>query len=204
MTNYQLVNPYIDGKFNTVFSGNTPQDAAIKAWDSVSQYITNNVPKFAFTIERLNDKKLYHYVVKENVKKNTRLVDYAISELNLNLTDTQIQNFRKQSEKMRHGKNNNENDDADDQEGGHYCKRHKRHNCRHAVGDEDDDSSSSSDSDIYRQVQAMKYRQMPQPVVYWWYTPGLYNFESLYIPTFVVPLTPYIELDLSSAVFKWA
>jgi len=202
MTNYQLVNPYIEGKFNTVFSGNTPQDAAIKAWDSVSQYITNNVPKFAFTMERLNDKKLYHYVVKENVKKNTRLVDYSISELNLSLTDTQIQTFRKQSDKMRHGKSANKDaNDDDNQEGGHFCRRHKRMNCR--LTHDDDDSSSDSDSDIYEQVKALKYRQMPQPVVYWWYTPGLYNFESLYIPTFVVPLTPYIELDLSSAVFKW-
>lgn len=180
MTNFQLVNPYIEGDFKSVFSGKSSYDAAQKAWDSLSEHLTNNVPKFGFTLERMNDKKLVHFVVKENI--NDGLVDYKLIEHNVEMSDDEVSrlqdkvdNFRKQS-------------------GGRRKKR------------DDSDSESheldlSDSSEVYSKVMYNKYLHQSQPIVYMWYNPLVYRFDTLFIPTFTVPLTPYIEIELSSAYF---
>jgi hypothetical protein len=73
--------------------------------------------------------------------------------------------------------------------------------------DDDSDSSTTEDSDsVYDRVRLFKAKNTAQQqIAYWWYTPYLYRIdtivESVYIPTFAVPLMPYIEISMSSAFF---
>lgn len=187
MTNYQLVNPYIEGDFEKVYSGKKPLDAAEHVWGKLSGYITGNVPRFAFTIERMSDKKLFHFVVKEKVKGNkSSTVDFSLEELNVDLNKDVSKRFKTKCSELQ----------KKAQAGGKKKEKDE---------DEDDDSSSSSDSDdLYSSILHHKYKHMNQPILYWWYTPTLYDsvVESVYMPTFVVPLAPYVEIyPLSTALW---
>jgi len=185
MTNYQLVNPYIEGDFEKVYSGKKPLNAAEKAWNKLSGYVTGNLPRFAFTMERMSDKKLFHFVVKEKLRSSkSNTVDFSLDELSVKLDKNVTKSFKTKLSDLRKKAS---------QAGG---KRKK------------DDSDSSSDSDdeddLYSSILKHKYRHMNQPILYWWYTPTVYDtvLESVYVPTFVVPLAPYVEIyPLSSALF---
>lgn len=184
MPNFQLVNPYIEGDFKTIFSGKTSYDAAQKAWDGLSEHLTNNVPKFGFTLERMNDKKLIHFVVKENIKDG--LVDYKLIEHQVEMNDEEIKHLRDKINSFRH------------QTGGRKHKKDKKDK----DSESNDDSGSDSDSsEVFSKVKYNKYMHQSQPILYMWYNPLIYRFDTLFVPTFVVPLTPYIEIELSSAFF---
>jgi hypothetical protein len=173
MSNYKLINPYIEGSLVTTFSGASRLDAACSAWNNLSKYITNNVPKFAFTLENINDGQLYHFLVKESLSGNNA-ADFKISELDLVLNGNILKQFRNRIS-LKGG------------------RKHRRH---HKDKDEDDDesSSSSSTSEIFSAVRLNKVYSKAQPIVYWWYDPLIYEIDSIYIPTFVTPLVPYIEI----------
>ena len=61
-SNYKFVNPHIEGDFKNLFSGKNHIDAARIAWEKLSTNFTNNLPKFAFTLEKVGDGKLYHFL----------------------------------------------------------------------------------------------------------------------------------------------
>jgi hypothetical protein len=172
MANYRLINPCIEGDMKTTFSGNTPLDAAFGTWNAVSKYITNNVPHFAFTMENTKTGKMHHFAVKESLVGGGS-AEFDITEINKVSSANEkelkkrIASFEKSS--MRGG------------------KKHKKH-------DDDDDSSSSSSSEVFSALKLFKKRNQVYPIAYWWYDPLVYNFNSLYIPTFVAPLAPHIEL----------
>ena len=170
MSNYKLINPYIEGTMVTSFSGASQLDAACSAWNALSKYITNNVPKFAFTLEN-NDGQLYHFLVKESLSGN-RAADYKISEINLKLQQDAISQFKNRLS-MRGG------------------RKHKK---RHDDDDDESSSSSSTSEDIFSAIKLSKLYSKTQPIVYWWYDPLIYEVESIYIPTFVAPIVPYIEV----------
>lgn len=167
MTNYKLVNPRIEGSLKTVFHANDIMSAAKNVWDDLSQYITNNVPKFAFTLENSQSGKLHHFCVKEQLKGGSS-AKYNISEMSIKLTEKQLKEFKKKSQSAG-------------MKGG---KTHK--------DDDDDSSSSSSSSDVYSAIQLHNLYSRSQPIAYWWYDPWIYGFESVFIPTLY--LTPYIEV----------
>lgn len=66
MSNYKVINPYFEGSMNTSFSGSDAKEAAENAWLAMSKFMTNNVPKFAFSLENLNDGSVHHLVVKKH------------------------------------------------------------------------------------------------------------------------------------------
>ena len=182
MTKYQLINPYIEGTFERTYSGAKPIDAAETAWNKLSGYFTSNIPKFAFTMERTSDGKLFHFVVKEDVKKG--LVDFSIEKVNIKVPQKISKYFK---EKVKEVKTK--------QTGGKRKKKRK----------DDDDDSSSDSSDYYTKVFKHKYTHLGQPIAYWWYAPYLYYdvAPSLFVPGgWVYGLTPYVEISaLSSAFF---
>jgi hypothetical protein len=47
-------------------------------------------------------------------------------------------------------------------------------------------------SDCYKEVQTYKSSVTP-PLSYWWYDPGVYNLDSIFIPTFYPYVTPYLQ-----------
>ena len=58
-------------------------------------------------------------------------------------------------------------------------------------------SSSSSDSDSDDEYFNFgKYRRLTQPISFFYYTPSIYKVNSVFLPTFNVPLTPYVKLWL--------
>ena len=186
MTKYNLVNPCIGGSLNTQYGGKSHLEAAKNAWEDFSQYLVNSVPKFAFTLERSSDGKLYHFTVNEKIGGGKN-ASYSITELDVNLTPKQLSSLKSDY--------NNMQNKLDGQLGG---KKHRYHD-GDKKNEEDDSSSSSSDSDLANAIRLLKYKQQNQPIVYWWYNPLVYRTNDLYIPTFITPLSPYVHINLNSA-----
>lgn len=190
---YKLVNPYIDGSMNISFEGENGIDAANKAWDTISENLTNNVPKFAFSLEKVNDGTLQHFVVSEMLSGN-KDVSFSIDELSLGMTPIQEQVFKKLITESAEKRNS-----IQKQNGG-YRRRY-----------EDDDSSVSSSSsstsseekELYNKLRYMKIEadshKPVKKITYWWYNPTVYKLNNLYIPTFKVPLSPYVQLNTNSS-----
>lgn len=173
---YNLVNPYIKGGQTTSFVD--PSDA----WKSISKSFSNNVPKFAFSLERTSDKKLFHYSVKEEISE-AGVVTYKIKEMDLKLNDKNLKAFRGKLNNFINGKSTS----------GGKRKRHKREK-----KDEDDSSSSSSScsDNIFRKL-ANRNRFQNQPLMWWWYDPYIYQMDSFYVPTFVPSYYPYFQVSSS-------
>lgn len=167
---YTLVNPYIKGDFNCEFSGSSAIDAASECWSTLSEHFTNNLPKFAFTLQKGG--KLYHFNVKEDVDESG-LVNFNIKELK-NVSSNCESNF----------KNNLKS--AKSQSGGKKKKKK----------DDDDDSDSDSDEEkLYNRLRYERIKDSSNLIYYWWYYPNMYAYDVYYVPTFTYPLTPYIEVS---------
>lgn len=180
MPNYRLVNPYIEGEFKTLFDGQNVGDAANKAWSSLSKHFTNNVPQFPFTIEKVKDGKFHHFLVKEQV--NGDIVDYSIRPIKVKESSKQVKEFKKKLKEFDSGKT---------MLGG------AKHKSKHRHSDDDDSDSSSSSSDYDTGLTYMPYTYPEQPIVGLWYDP--FYCVPFYVPTFVAPLTPYVEIYMNSA-----
>lgn len=178
MPSYKLCNPVIKGEVKTTFSGKTGLEAANKAWSTLSKYLSNNVPTFAFTLEQSGG-KLLHFTVKE--KRNGKEASFNISEMKIKLDARKEKEFRNRLAKQAGGKKHKKRDD-----------------------DDEDDSSSSSDElngiiSPWSPVGLYSpYVASALPITYWWYDPYIYSLDSVYIPTFVYPLAPYIEVSTIS------
>jgi hypothetical protein len=183
MPKFQLINPYLKGDIDRTFSGKSQHDAAQNAWDSLSSHFTNNVPKFAFTLESVGDHSLHHFVVRERTRDNT--VNYTLEEL----SSPNQSILRKFTKKISQLKKNKTFSDSDSLAGG---KRKKTKKSKR------DDSSSSNDSDdeLYNRMKTMVNNPYSSPILYWWYSPLVYNLDYVYIPTFTSPLSPYVEIDI--------
>jgi hypothetical protein len=199
MSKYRLVNPIIGGKFNSVFDGKSHIDAAEDAWHSISKQVESNVPQFAFTLEREGDNKLFHYMVKELMSNNESgsKVNYSLNEINVKLNDSQLRTFR---DHVRTNQARLEHDD--DQSGGASKRRPNYRFDDSSSSDSDSSSSSSSDSeaDMLRSLKVKNAaKNMLQIQPFYWYTPVIYGFDTVYVPQLVQYSMPYIEINLSSA-----
>jgi hypothetical protein len=198
MPTYELVNPYIIGDMKKSFDADDSKTAANDAWGTLSQYITNNVPKFAFTMKNLQGGKLHHFVVKEKLRNKE--VDYSLKELKLTLSKSEEKAFVQHITKMAEDKKNKIS-------GG--SKKHKddKDDSPSESGSDSESSrssDSSSESDIYKKIRHFKNKN--QPLNYMWYSPIVYSkdgtLESVYLPSFTYPIVPYLEIGLSTLVFK--
>lgn len=181
MSEYQLINPYVEGSFNRSFKGKDVLDVANKVWEGISENITNNVPKFAFTLEKTSDKKLFHFIIKEIVTDGN--IDFSIEQLKLPNTQKSNKHLKAEVKKLLDRRNS--------QAGGKKKDKDKDKD------DDDDSSSSSSDEDIFNRVMQPSYINHGYPFTYWWYSPTIYELDRVYVPTFVSPLMPYVELSTS-------
>lgn len=175
MGKYQLVNPVIIGTFSNTYDATNPSNAAKKFWENLTsdnKYITGDIPKFLFTMKNENN-KLHHFMVKE--KLSGRHADYTISELNVNLPANKQKKFMNASEKVANKVQSG---------GGAKNKRY--------------DDDSSSDEDINDLFNYVRLKKAVRPITYWWYTPSIYNDPVLFTPSFVAPISPYIQLWLPS------
>jgi hypothetical protein len=179
MSNYQLVNPHIEGNFKKIFSGNKPIQAGKKAWDNLSHYFSNPLKEFHFSLERLNDKKLYHFGVKEQM--NGSRIDYTIKQMKLeeNSDNKALKAFRQKLNEVQNG-------------GRHNGGKHDDDSSSSSSSDSSSSSSSSDDKLLYKH-----YTNVEQPIVYWWYDPYIYKINRVHMPCFLWPLTPAVELSLT-------
>lgn len=183
VNSYQLVNPYIAGKFKTAIKANNSHEAANLFYNKLSQHFNNSVPEFNFTIQKglLGSGKYYHFQVNEY--RNNNEVDYQIKSLELADNEENMQRFISKRDKFK--------SKLDQSAGGNKKKKRKSSKKK----DSDSESESSTDSEyIYKHVKS--YLPVNQPIYYWWYDPYIYNLNSVYIPTFYSYVTPYIELSL--------
>ncbi|AYV82072.1 MAG: hypothetical protein Homavirus5_14 [Homavirus sp.] len=176
-TGYKLVNPHIEGEFKSLFTEKSHFDAAQKSWEKLSSHFTNNIPLFAFTLERLKDNQLFHFTVKEDIKDN--MVEYKITEIKPKLSVEEETQFKKTLKNMEGGRS----------------RKHRY--------DDDDDDDSSSTTEIYKKAKYNSMIRKSQPITWWWYTPTPYKLDTFFVPTFAVPLTPYVEIQYANVIYPY-
>ena len=79
---YHLVNPYIQGKFETKMKAKNSNEAANLFYSGLSEHFNNSVNKFYFTVQKGSggNGKFYHYEVNES--RNNNEVDFKIKKFN--------------------------------------------------------------------------------------------------------------------------
>ena len=181
VNSYILVNPHIEGAFERKIKAQNSREASNSFYKSLSEHFNNSVPTFHFSIQKgsSGNGKLYHFEVKETIKKKE--VSFSINPMTLQNEDESVKRFKKNLTNFK---------SKFSQDGGK--KHHKKH---HKKDDSSDSSDSSSSSSDYL-IKAKKSYNSNQPIYYWWYDPYLYNVDYLYVPTFYSYVTPYIELNL--------
>jgi len=65
---------------------------------------------------------------------------------------------------------------------------------RNRYKDDVDDDSDSSDQDLDDLFKYVRLKKAVKPIVYWWYTPSLYKIDTIFTPSFVAPISPYVQL----------
>lgn len=178
---YELVNPFIDGEFKRIFTGKSSLDTAHKCYSELSHYMRAPMPEFMFTMRRIKDKQLVHYMVKENSTDETT-VEYSITESKIENTPEELQMFEKKLSEI-----------STEKTGGSSKEKKK------SKKDKDESSSSSSSSlssDSERKYSnKYLYNYRPnQPILYYWYYPMIYQTRHFIVPHFKVPLTPLIQI----------
>ena len=168
---YTLVNTTIKGDMETVFTGDNSLEVANSAYQNLSQYFNNYIPKFYFTLED-EKSKLHHFYVKESrngENANYTIKSYSVKSKHESELRKQMNSYSENSEQY-----------SSEQQGG----KHRHH-----------DSSSSSDSfSSSSSTGRMTYKV--DPIVYWWYYPSVYRVRRFYVPTFVQSVTPIVSIPL--------
>ena len=173
---FKIVNPHIEGTFNTEINASSSHDAAEQFWVQLSKHITNDTPRFAFTLQS-GEGDFNHYMVRE--KKNADEVSYVIDSLAIKNEKAlnEFKNKLKTFETMEGGK--------------HHHKKSKKSKKSKKY---DDSSSSDFEEDDYFERYYRNAFKPTQVVSYWWYTPYIYGLKDIFIPTFKLPLLPYVNI----------
>ena len=183
MKSFKLVNPLIVGNFNTEFTAESGLDAVSQFWNDFSSHITSNLPHIYVTLQENGTNNLSHYKISEKTDTKSKNAEFSISEYNVELSNSQQKKLLNKVNEFERKVNKQINR----QVGGEPEKKpeRKRYN----------KSSSSSDSDSDDEYfNFRKYRRLTQPISFFYYTPVIYEVDSVFIPTFNVPLTPYVKL----------
>jgi hypothetical protein len=208
MKSYTLVNPYIEGSMRTKFKAGSSLEAAKLAYEELSQYFSNNVPRFLFSLKKTgsdSDNDFYHFQVLEKINNSDKL-RYTIKAYNkANNIDKFKIAFKKTSKNLQGGGPGDigdsgdisETDDKSDANTNSYKKDLVGGKYKKYKYDDDDDSSSSSsssDSDYYYYYKPVN---RVRPINYWSYYPYLYPTTRVYIPTFIPSITPYVNISIN-------
>lgn len=177
MKKFSLVNPYIKGSFDNEFSEKSANVAAQTIWENLSKFMSKNLPQFAFTIRNMENSKLYHYKVNEEIESGS--IKYKISQIS-NVNKDQIDKMLKNIEEGC-GSCGEEKE----QDGGKH-KKHKKSKSK----DDDSSSSSASSSSSYH----IYHHYSNGPISYLNYYPLVYEEVKLSFPTWITSVSPYSYL----------
>ena len=173
---FEVVNPVINGKFNTTIKKSSATDAAKHFWGKFTEHVSGNIPSFGFTLRNKDSGKLYHFAVKEELLEGGE-VDTSIERINLKLS--------KQDERAL-------NMNYDEMTGGKRKSKRKSKKRRSRKSSDSSSDTSSIDSSEYNYLKT-KYVHLSQPILSLRYLPDVYKFKSVYVPNFVSPLSPFFE-----------
>lgn len=195
MQKFELFNPILKGNVQTVVESKNADDAAKQIWSNVSEYIEGVVPKFAFTIKNLANNKFYNYKVSESLSGGGNEVAFKLSSFKLN-NDT----LKKVVKSVNAFQNilNDYNEEDSSLSGGSETSESK----------EDLDKKEKEKREkkklkkLYKKAKLKNYIENQSPIYYWWYNPYVYDVDYVYIPTFVYPVTPYVQIDLGTAWWR--
>ena len=184
VNSYNLVNPYIKGKFNSQVKAKNSLEAGKMLYNALAEHFNNNVPKFYFSIQKgkSGKGKMYHFEVKE--KKEGDNVSFSIEPHTLKNVAASNKKFNARLSKFK-GR-------IDGKLGG-APKRKKKKTKKKKKKKDDSDSESSSEEEY---LETTYVTTVDHPIYYYWYDPLVYSVDSVYIPTFYSYVTPYIEIDL--------
>lgn len=180
-TNFELVNPYIEGNFKKIFASDNNLKAAKKCYKNLSKYIRNPMPKFHFSLKNMKSGKYLHFVVKEKMQDNKELdISYSIKQIKVTNNEKEIEKFENKLESLKLKDGGKLFDDFDDS-----------------------DDFLDSDSEYYDRYRYRYPYRIDQPIHYYYYDPLVYKVDRFYLPHFVLPLLPLVEVSLSSAFFGY-
>lgn len=188
MKSFKLVNPLILGQFNTEYKAESGIDAISQFWGDLSTHITNNMPGLYVTLKDEKN-KICHYKISEKLKGGTKVAEYSILEVENKMSNEEVKNFLNNVQKYEKQFNNK----IEKQIGGVKKPERSRNNDSSTSLD----SSSSDDEDYY---DFTRYKRLTQPISMWYYTPSIYKVQSLFIPTFNVPVVPYVKIWIPALV----
>lgn len=187
MKTFELINPYIEGNFKRIFKDETSIKAADNCYKKISGYIRNPVNEFYYTLRDIKTNKYHNFVVTEKTNKKNKTVNYSIEELKNKINKTELKNFENNLSSIQNNlsggkKKYSESDDSD--------------------LDDSDDSSSSSESEKYTKFKYIHPYIPYSPITHYWYYPYIYPVSKIFIPHFSLPLTPIVEIGLSTSFYK--
>jgi len=184
---YCLLNPHIDGEFQSKIKADNSTKAAKTFYKNLSQHFNNNIPTFYFTVQKggSGTGKYYHFVVKEtkvNDEVNFNLSPYVIAEDStaIKTFETKLSSFK--SKFNQYG-------------GKKYSNKSSKKKKRSKKLDDSSDSDLDSSENFYKQAQTYRPRVAP-PIYYWWYDSSIYNLDYIFIPTFYSYTPPYLHYCL--------
>jgi hypothetical protein len=181
MTEYKLVNPVIIGTFDSKFNAPSAENAAKNFWEKLTEngkYISGNVPSFLFTLMETKNNALHHFKVQE--LPDGKFAEYTIDKIDVKLTKTQKDKFL-----------NGVKDVVSTHTVLSGGKKKRRRRDKDDSSSSSSSSSSSDDDDLFRYLRV---KSIPTPISYWWYAPTIYNVPKIFNPTFVAPVSPYVQL----------
>jgi len=205
MRKYKLVNPYLKGGISTVVESKNEDGAAEQIWQNLSKHIVNIVPSFAFTIKDTKNNKFYNYSVSEkqtggdDKRSKNKNVEYKLKPIKM--AEESVKRLTKSINKFESiVADKNTSESTDKQKGG----KDKEENS----DDDDSDKNNKSDKEekklkkLYKKAKMQNYINNQQsPIYYWWYNPLVYNVDYVYIPSFVYPISPYVQIDLGTTIW---
>lgn len=203
MVKYELVNPCILGQFNTTYEAPKAIDAAKQFWNDLTPHLTNNIPQIAITLKDQNG-KLSHFKIKEKLSEGTKMANFTIKEIEpklsiadkkalLNAVDKLKEEKTMQIKQQLGGrKKRYENEKESSTSITSESTKSESTESESTESTTDSDSDSSDDEEDYFNFR--RYNRISQPIVYWHYTPSIYQETKLFIPTFNNPLTPYVHI----------
>ena len=207
---YELVNPFILGSFNKIFTGENSLQAAHFAYQSLSQYFVGHIPKFKFTLQRVKSDyqtgggkerdylhfEVFEKVSKKNISKSN--IEYAIRPFK---EVAMFDNFQQKLQTLIERKadsilTSEEDIPAKQSGGGKY------------VEDEELDPELEDDFDAILNDKPIKSKKIKKkklyaingplkgqtvytsPITYYRYDPIIYTDYTSYIPVFTVNAYP--------------
>jgi hypothetical protein len=189
-TEFQLVNPVVSGVKSTSFA-ETAAAAAKNIWGEISGFFSSHVPSMTVTVENKETGELTHHEIKESQRgggAENGSIRFTVSKplKNVKMSGDQQDKFKAASSKMRRQFGGGDDDKDKD----------KKKSRKHRKDDSSSSSSSSSDDDTYkrRRRTKVKYDDVWLPPTQWWYA-AMYGADYLYVPTFISPLTPSIQIS---------